>query len=188
MSKAPSERTRSITQLRQAGKRQADIARQLGMSPAHVREIVKREELRARRRQGLVERYGAQPDIASLHDSTPIEVLELCDGDVHGWTVRVGHLEHVNEFPLRTLGDLRRISDAQLLKLANVGRRMVAELRRHCPPVGQSAVKGDEELERVVARLRLLLRARKRRIVPRSARFSRKSSGHSLQRAKDPAD
>ena len=165
MSKAPNERTRSIMRMRQAGKRQADIARQLGMSPEHVREIVKREERRERRRLELVERYGANPDIARLDDSTSIEVLELCDGDVHGWTARVSHLAYVEEYPLKTLGDLRRISDAQLLKLAGVGRRMVAELRRHCPPTGQPSAQGDEELERLVARISALPSARKRRLL-----------------------
>jgi hypothetical protein len=35
--------------------------------------------------------------------------------------------------PIGTLGDLRRVSDRLLLKEPNVGKTMLAELRRFCP-------------------------------------------------------
>jgi hypothetical protein len=82
-----------------------------------------------------VGKYGSHPNITVLPDETPIEVLCLCEGRIHGWSVRVWHLEYTptNE-PIRTLGDLRRATAAQLLKEPNVGRKMLAELRRFCPP------------------------------------------------------
>jgi hypothetical protein len=64
-----------------------------------------------------------------MPDTTAIEVLALCNGRIHGWAGRIGRIE-----PIRTLGDLRRTTDAQLLKEPNVGKQMLAELRRFCPP------------------------------------------------------
>jgi hypothetical protein len=75
-------------------------------------------------------------------------VLELYDGDVHGWAARISHLKHSAQNPISTLGDLRRVSDRLLLKEPNIGKKMLAELRRFCPS------QGVEEEARYVASTR----------------------------------
>jgi hypothetical protein len=64
-----------------------------------------------------------------------LEVLALCDGKVQGWATRIRHLTNgtYHHAPIATLGDLRRTSDAQLLKAGKVGRKLVRELRRFSP-------------------------------------------------------
>jgi hypothetical protein len=53
---------------------------------------------------------------------------------IHGWSVRIRRLEYTQTIePIHTLGDLRRTTDAQLLREPNVGKKMLAELRRFCP-------------------------------------------------------
>jgi hypothetical protein len=73
--------------------------------------------------------------------------------------VRIGHLEsplYPSDMPaIQTLGDLRSTTDAQLLKEPNVGKKMITELRRFCPP------KTDETLERLFAQIRTLPSDRK---------------------------
>jgi hypothetical protein len=115
--------------------RNADIARQLRIRPERVREIIKRDEHRKQRLAELEAKYGKRPKVATLPDDAPLEVLILCEGRVQGWTTRVRHLANgtYHHAPIATLGDLRRTSDAQLLKAGNVGKKLVGELRRHCP-------------------------------------------------------
>jgi hypothetical protein len=98
-----------------------------------VKQVLAQFRREERRRAELVERYGRRPDIAALPDDTPIDVLELCDGRIHGWAARLSHLKYSPENPMGTLGDLRRVSDGALLKEPNIGRKMLAELRRFCP-------------------------------------------------------
>jgi hypothetical protein len=78
--------------------------------------------------------------------------LLLCEGKIAGWVVRVGHLESPlypsNRPAIQTRGDLRSTTDAELLKEPNVGKKMVTELRRFCPP------KTEETLERLFAQIR----------------------------------
>jgi hypothetical protein len=114
----------------------AAIAGELGVSRERVKQILDRVRREERRRGELVGRYGAPPDIAALPDDTPIDVLELCDGDIHGWAARISHLKHSQQNPIGTLGDLRRTSDRLLLKEPNLGKKMLSELRRFCPSHG----------------------------------------------------
>jgi hypothetical protein len=115
--------------------RNADIARQLHMRPDRVRDIIKRDERRKQHRAELEAKYGKRPKVATLPDDTPLEVLTLCDGKIQGWATRVWHLANDTYLhaPIATLGELRRTSDAQLLKAGNVGKKLVEELRRFCP-------------------------------------------------------
>ena len=122
-----------VIELHKSGRTKAAIASDLGISRERVKQILDRARRQERRRGGLVEQYGAYPDVAALPDDTPIDVLELCDGEIHGWSARIGHLKYSDQHPLGTLGDLRRISDRLLLKEPNVGKKMLAELRRFCP-------------------------------------------------------
>jgi hypothetical protein len=129
-----SERNATIIRLYRSGTRPVDLARQFSISRGRVRQIVKRAAWEEKWRVGLAGKYGSHPKIAALPDDTSIEVLCLCAGDIHGWAVRVSHLEHTyNIAPIKTLGDLRTTTDAQLLNEPNVGKKTVAELRRFCP-------------------------------------------------------
>lgn len=134
MKERQSERNASIIALRKSGKSYALLAREFNVSIHRVRQIV---ELAARREEkrcaALIAKYGERPNIGALADDTPIEVLELCEDDMHGWAARISHLKYSHENPLATLGDVRRTTDAQLRKEPNVGRKMIAKLRRFCP-------------------------------------------------------
>jgi hypothetical protein len=100
-----------------------------------VHQIIEQAMRSDARRAELEAKYGSDPRVAALPDETPIEVLRLCEGKIHGWIARVACLEYAQFIDsLRTLGDLRRVTDAQLLKEPNVGKKMLAELRRFCPP------------------------------------------------------
>lgn len=133
MSKPQKERTASIVRLRRGGKRYAEIATQFGMTPVRARQIFEAHRRDQRQRAELVEKYGARPKVASLPDSTPLEVLKLCDGRIVGWSARLSSVANAREFPIRTLGDLRNMTDAELCRTPNVGNKMVAELRWFCP-------------------------------------------------------
>jgi hypothetical protein len=88
-----------------------------------------------RRRAALAEIYGRCPHIAAPPDATPTEVLILRDGEIHGWAARILDLADPvhTPSPFKTLGDLRRATDAQLLAETRVGKNMLAQLRRYCP-------------------------------------------------------
>jgi hypothetical protein len=155
----PNRRNAAIIQLHQSGTRQSDIASRFKISRYLVRELIKKSEREKTRRTELEKKYGRQPDIAALPDNTPIEVLLLCNAKISGWAVRIGHLEqpyHPSDRPpIRTLGDLRHMTDAQLLDEPNLGRKMLSELRRFCSP------KTDETLECLFAEIRALSPDRK---------------------------
>jgi hypothetical protein len=123
-----SDRNSTIIRLSQSGVRQVDIARQFNISRHRVHQIVEQATRVDARRAELEGKYGAKPNTVALPDATPIEVLALCDGRINGWAGRVGRIEAVH-----TLGDLRRVADAELLKKRNIGKKMLAELRRLCP-------------------------------------------------------
>jgi len=58
---------------------------------------------------------------------------------MRGWGLRVKRFEFPDNIePIRTLGDLRRTTDAELLKERNIGIKILAELRRFCPRRNQS--------------------------------------------------
>jgi hypothetical protein len=159
MKKSQTERNAAIVRLHQNGKRRSDIASRFKISPHRVRQLIETDERHKKHRAELEKKYGSHPDIVALPDSTPIEVLLLCDGKIAGWAVRIAHLEHPlypSDRPaIKTLGDLRSTTDAQLLKEPNLGKKMLAELRRFCPP------KIDETLERLFAEIRTLPADRK---------------------------
>jgi hypothetical protein len=129
-----SERNATIFRLYLAGTRPAALARQFNISRHRVHQIINSANRSDAWRAELEAKYGTHPNVTALPDETPIEVLCLCKGDIHGWDVRVRHLEYAQAIkPICTLGDLRRTIDAQLLKEPNVGKKMLAELRRFCP-------------------------------------------------------
>jgi hypothetical protein len=118
---------------RQLGKDTSTIAAEFGVTRARICQVVKRFLLQQHRHAALVSKYGARPNIARLPDSTPIEVLVLCNGNIQGWAGRLRHLEYAQPRPIGTLGDLRRISDEELRSVQCIGAKMARELRRFCP-------------------------------------------------------
>jgi hypothetical protein len=130
---AQSERNAAIMRQRQLGKDTSTIAAEFGVTRARICQIVKRLLLQQHRHAALVDKYGARPNIAWLPDSTPIEVLTLCDANIQGWAKRLRHLKYAQPRPIGTLGDLRRVSDEELRSVQCIGAKMARELRRFCP-------------------------------------------------------
>jgi DNA-binding CsgD family transcriptional regulator len=126
------QRDAEIKELHNSGVPTGEIARQFGVTPGRVKQIITRDEFRANHRAALIQRYGRHPKLSSLPDETPLEVMILCDGKVQAWATRVMHLAFANP-PIATLGDLRRASDTELLAVDGVGKKLVVELRRFCP-------------------------------------------------------
>jgi hypothetical protein len=146
MNKGPKlqrERNAIIIRLRAKGKSKSDIAEQFSVSPGRVQQIVAGGEMLEQRRAELRKRYGACPKLERLGDRTPIEVLILCNGSIHGWAVRVCRLRHASK-PIKTLGDLRKMTNAELLREPHIGTRMIAELRSFCPARTKSSRGGGE--------------------------------------------
>jgi hypothetical protein len=108
------------------------IGRSSLVSLDRVRQIIDQAKRPDIQRAELESKYGTHPHIIALPDETSIEVLCLCD-DIRGWTARVWKLGRLISNRYGTLGDLRRTTDAQLLREPNVGKKMLAELRRLCP-------------------------------------------------------
>lgn len=130
---ARSERNAAIIRQRQLGKDTSTIAEEFGVTRARICQIVRRFLLRQHRHAALVNAYGTRPDIAQLPDRTPIEVLVLCNGNIQGWARRLRHLEYARPRAIGTLGDLRRVSDAELWSVQCIGAKMARELRKFCP-------------------------------------------------------
>jgi hypothetical protein len=129
-----SERNANIIQLFRNGERPADLARQFKISLHRVRQIIDQAKRHDAWHASLVAKYGPHPKIHALPGETPIEVLCLCDTKMRGWSLRVKRFEFPDIIkPIRSLGDLRKATDADLLKERNVGIKMLAELRRFCP-------------------------------------------------------
>ena len=134
------ERNAEILRLHKLGQGPTAIARQFAMKPDRVREIIGRAKHREEARAELVRRFGEKPDIAALPDDTPIEVLCLCPGQIQAWNTRVRNLAWLPPTKVRTLGDVRKASDAQLRRDSFVGPRFLRELRRFCPGNEPSAI------------------------------------------------
>jgi hypothetical protein len=93
MGKAQGERNASIIELRKSGRSYAFLAREFNVSRDRVRQIVEVARREEKRRDELVGKCGARPNVSVLPHETSIEVLELCDGDIHGWAARISHLK-----------------------------------------------------------------------------------------------
>jgi hypothetical protein len=126
------ERNFSIIRLRRKGNNPSDIAARFNVSPARVAQIVAAGDALERRRAELAKKYGACPKIGQLNDRAPVDVLILCNATIHGWAVRVTRLKNASN-TIKTLGDLRKTTDAQLLREPHIGTRMLAHLRSFCP-------------------------------------------------------
>src|SRR5215831_11193471 len=120
-----SARNAHIIQLFRDGVRPADLARQYKISPKRVRQIIERAKRQDAWHAQLVAKYGSHPNFNALPNETPIEVLCLCDTNMRCWILRVKRFEFPDNIePIRTLGDLRKATDAELLKEQNIGIKM----------------------------------------------------------------
>lgn len=52
---------------------------------------------------------------------------------LHGWAVKISNLAWLPPVPVKTLGDLRKATDAKLRRDSHVGKGLLAELGRYCP-------------------------------------------------------
>jgi hypothetical protein len=93
MNNSHKNRNAAIIRQHQSGKRLRDIARDFRISPGRVQQIVKNADRDARRRAELECKYGFRPEIAALPDSTPLEVLLLCNAKIQGWSARIQNLQ-----------------------------------------------------------------------------------------------
>jgi hypothetical protein len=132
MPRQKGERNARIIRLLRGGENPSKIAGQFNLSPGRVTQIVAANAELDRLRSVLAKKYGTRPNIGKLADQTPIEVLILCEAGMHGWAVRVTSLRKAAS-PIRTIGTLRRMSDAELLRIPGIGTRMLRELRLFCP-------------------------------------------------------
>jgi hypothetical protein len=122
------------------------IAAQHGVSCGRVSQIVAANRALEERRAVLEAQYGKHPDVARLSDKTPLDVLMLCSSATHGWAVRVHALCGGPE-PIRTLGDLRQLTDAKLHARPGVGARLFAGLRALCPHTQKMGPRAKEVVE-----------------------------------------
>lgn len=132
MNELKRNRNASIIRLRMEGGSPSDLAAQFNLSLSRVMRIIARGDSTERRRIALKKKYGTCPNIGQLPHRVPIDVLLLCDANIQGWAAKVTLLKRAS-VPIRTLGDLRRAPDAQLLREPHIGARVVAQLRIFCP-------------------------------------------------------
>lgn len=132
MNELKRDRNASIIRLRMEGRSPSDLAAQFNLSLSRVMHIIARGDGTERRRIALKKKYGACPNIEHLPHRTPIDVLLLCDARIQGWAAKVTLLKQAS-VPIKTLGNLRRTPDAQLLREPHIGPRVVAQLRIFCP-------------------------------------------------------
>ena len=130
--KQQQKRNCAIICLHKKRERPSAIAAQFNVSVGRVYQIVARGAPLEQRRTQLRKRYGERPTIKDLSDRTPVDVLILFDANIPGWAARVTQLRRAS-IPIRTLGHLRTVSDAQLLREPKIGTFLLAQLRLFCP-------------------------------------------------------
>jgi hypothetical protein len=145
------ERNRSILQLHEQGVRSAKIALQHKVTPGRISQILSATRAVEKRRAVLERKYGRNPDIARLSDAAPFDVLMLCNSASHGWVGRIRSLCRGQE-ALKTLGDLRRLTDAELLAKPGLGARLFAQLRAICPYVRSPVTARPQHRRRRISR------------------------------------
>ncbi len=129
---AKKKRNSRILQLHKQGVSRSDIAAKHRVTNGRIAQIVAATSSVDERRAELQQAYGKRPIIAELSDDTPLDVLILAKSDTHGWAVRILALTSGRK-PIETLGELRNLSDMELLSRRGVGAGLFAELRALCP-------------------------------------------------------
>ena len=129
---AKQNRNSQILELHKQGVSRSDIAAKHRVTNGRIAQIVAATSSVDARLAELQETYGKRPDIARLSDDTPLDVLILAKSDTHGWAVRILALTSGRR-PIKTLGELRNLSDMELLSRRGVGTGLFAEIRALCP-------------------------------------------------------
>src|SRR5262245_11745805 len=113
-------RNSSIIRQYRAGKSPSALAAQFRISRNRIYQIIAGGIPVERRRAKLEKKYGAHPRLSILSDRTPIEVLCLYRSPIPRWEARIHRLRH-SSVGLKTLGDLRHVSDSVLLSKPKIG-------------------------------------------------------------------
>lgn len=130
--RAKRKRNSRILELHKQGVSRSDIAARHRVTNGRIAQIVAATSPVEQRQTELAARFGKKPDFARMSDDTPLDVLILAQSDTHGWAVRILALSSGRK-PIRTLGELRNISDKELFARRGVGVGLLAEIRAICP-------------------------------------------------------
>lgn len=130
--RAKKKRNSRIIELHAQGVSPTSLAARHRVTVGRITQIVSANSAVVARRAELEAHYGKRPNIAQLSDDTPLDVLILVGSESHGWMVRVMALSSGRN-PIRTLGELRTMSDSEFLARRGVGAGLFAEIRAHCP-------------------------------------------------------
>ena len=145
---AKRKRNSRILELLEQGVSRSTIAAQHHITNGRIAQIVAATSPVDKRRDELVTQYGKRPNFARLGDDTPVEVLMLAKSETHGWAVRILALSNGRK-PIKTLGELRNMSDEELFVRRGVGAGLFAEIRAHCP---RTPSKSDKPLRKNASR------------------------------------
>ena len=149
--RAKRKRNSRILELHKQGVSRSDIAARHCVTNGRIAQIVAATSPVEQRQTDLAARYGKKPDFARLSDNTPLDVLILAQSDTHGWAVRILALSSGRK-PIRTLGELRTMSDEELFSRRGVGTGLLAEIRAICPRTpSQRDERGSKNASRKVA-------------------------------------
>lgn len=132
--RAKKRRNNRILELHKQGTSRSDIAAKHHVTNGRIAQIVAANSAVEERRAALQAHYGKRPNFAKLSDDTPLDVLILAASDTHGWAVRILALSSGRKL-IRTLGEIRKMSDAELFARRGVGAGLFAEIRALCPCV-----------------------------------------------------
>jgi hypothetical protein len=132
--RAKNKRNSQILKLHKQGVSRSALASKHQVTNGRIAQIVAASSAVDARRAELQGQYGKRPNIAWLGDDTPFDVLILAGSDTHGWAVRILALSKGRK-PIRTLGELRNMSDVELFARRGVGAGLFAEIRALCPHV-----------------------------------------------------
>ncbi|RWN95783.1 MAG: hypothetical protein EOS05_13510 [Mesorhizobium sp.] len=122
------QRGQDVLKRRNSGEKLIDIARDMGLSRGRVDRILKRAESTP---MSPIEAYELREKIVrtAVPDDTPLATMPFSQP-----TRNV-----LRDQPrLKTVGDIRRLSDAELHRLRNIGRTICGEIRSLCGSVADA--------------------------------------------------
>jgi hypothetical protein len=126
------KRNSQILELHNRGMSRSALAAKHRLTSGRIAQIVAATAAVDARRAELAAQYGTHPIFARLSDDTPLDVLILASSRTHGWPVRILAMCNGRN-PIKTLGELRRMSDRELMARRGVGAGLFAEMRALCP-------------------------------------------------------
>lgn len=130
--RAKRKRNSQILALHKQGVSRSTLAAKHSVTNGRIAQIVAATSGVDARRAELEVQYGKRPNIAHLGDDAPFDVLILAGSKSHGWAVRILALSGGRN-PIGTLGELRGMTDEELMSRRGVGAGLFAEMRALCP-------------------------------------------------------